>query len=175
MGSLLTPVTPGFYSGIDGRVFLASWTAGSPPTETAMELSITKWSGDYSCPMSDRTNSKSGGQQAGTRTIKSFNGQFSCVVPNDATGDPEFEPGNTYPCWLIAHDGRGYQMFAYIETISPSSETSGDLGFDVKFKSNYLADQTALGGPGITPWTNTDLSYLPAGVTGQGSSSTGTV
>jgi hypothetical protein len=153
-----TPVTPGFYSGIDGRVFLG-----------AQEMSITKWQGDYSCPMSDRTNSLSKGQQAGTRTVKSFNGSFSCVVTNDALGDPEFDVGSTYPIWCIAHDGRGYYLNAYIETISPSSETTGDLGFDVSFKSNYIQ------GLGITPWTNVDLTSLPSGVTGQGSSVSGMV
>ena len=161
-----TPLTPGFYSGIDGRVFVGSTVTS---TTTYTELSITKWSGDYSCPMSDRTNSKSMGQQAGTRTVKSMNGQFSCVCPNDATGDPTLEPGSTYPIVLIAHDGRGYEMNAYIETVSPSSETTGDLGYDVSFKSNFIAST------GITPWNGTDLTTLPTGVTGQGSSASGTV
>lgn len=156
-----TPIAPGFYAGIDGRVFLGS----TGEAGTAIELAINKWSADASCPMSDRTNAKSGGYQAGTRTVKSLNGQFSCVVPNDATGDPEFSEGNTYKATLITHDGRGYQGNVYIETISPSSETTGDLGFDVKFKSQgaYIG------------WSDEDLASLPPGVTGQGDSPTGTV
>jgi hypothetical protein len=153
-------LTPGYYAGKDGRVFLG-----------LNELSITKWSGKDSVPFSDRTNSRTGGFQAGTRTIRSMNGSFSCVVTNDAVGDPEFQPGNTYPLVLIAHDGRGYSFPGYVESINPSSETTGDLGFDVEFKSNGT----------IVPWTNLDLddttilSTLLPPITGQGISASGTV
>lgn len=155
---MLTPITPGFYSGIDGRLFLA-----------LTELSIAKWSGTYSCPSSDRTNSKGGGFQQHTRTVKSFDGSASLVVTNDATGDPQFEVGNTYPMICIAHDGRGYSFPAYIASIVPSSETKGDLGYDINWESNGV----------VVPWTNVDLNQAtiltPIGVTGQGASPTGTV